>query len=132
MIYETKKYGLKVNKSKCVSNVDQDMNEFPWLGYLLNTENLDVYLDIGQPNDIKSSVKTSFVQNPGNKLYTDCIMSIKSQYSDILFNSKFNSPNAISRNLYNNFYVAALRMETQATALSKGVIKSSNDDFLFL
>ncbi|KAI9263475.1 hypothetical protein EDC94DRAFT_79844 [Helicostylum pulchrum] len=127
MVYETKSYGLKVNKSKCVSNVDQDMKEFPWLGYLLNTENLDVYLDIGTPKDIKSSVITRFAQNSGDKLCTDCMMSIKSQHSDILFDSRFNSRKAINRNLYNNFYVAALRIETQVAATSKG----TNDDFLF-
>ncbi|GAA5806718.1 hypothetical protein MFLAVUS_000066 [Mucor flavus] len=63
MIHETKTYGLKVNR------------KFPWLGYLLNTENLDVFSDIGKPKDIKSSVTTRFARNPANKLYVDCVIN---------------------------------------------------------
>ncbi|KAI9364614.1 hypothetical protein BD770DRAFT_150466 [Pilaira anomala] len=105
--------------------------KFSWIGYLLNTKTLDVYLDLPKPADIQSFVTTAFSGHPGEQLYAGCVRSIKLQFSPILMDGQFNCKETLTRNLYENFFSAALKMETQTTSLGKSIISFTNQDFLF-
>lgn len=56
--------------------------------------------------------------------------AIKSKFYDILMDSEINSKQSISRNLYDNFEFAALKIECQAKALSNSIMGFVNEKCL--
>ncbi|KAG2208288.1 hypothetical protein INT47_006144 [Mucor saturninus] len=132
LIHEIRMFGLRVNTDKCVSNIDDPIEEFSWLGYVFNTENLDVHLNL--PNfinsDVESMVTTEYSKHPGKALLRSCVSAIKGQYHDILMNSSMNSKQAIVRNLYELLYIAALKTEAHSRRLCGSIIGFINESFL--
>ncbi|CAO3702562.1 unnamed protein product [Rhizopus stolonifer] len=120
MTLELPKLGINVNQDKCLSNLEDDIEEFPWLGYLLNTKNLDVHIDVSNStyNDLQSSSYINYSMQPGKALFVSQIKSIKHKIQDILVDSRFNSRDSIIRNLNDNFYITAKRLEIQTTKLA--------------
>lgn len=53
--------------------------------------------------------------------------AIKSKFYDILMDSEINSKQSISRNLYDNFEFAALKIECQVKALSNSIMGFVNE-----
>jgi|JXWR01.1.fsa_nt_gb hypothetical protein len=68
---ELPSYGVEVNQDKCFSNLDQDIKEFPWLGYLFNTKNLDVHINVTSYAflDIQSGTTVEYSKQPGKALF---------------------------------------------------------------
>ncbi|CEI97026.1 hypothetical protein RMCBS344292_11169 [Rhizopus microsporus] len=53
-------YGITVNEEKCLSNLEDDMDEFPWLGYRFNTRNLNVHLDLANATYLGMSYMNTY------------------------------------------------------------------------
>ncbi|KAG1640946.1 hypothetical protein G6F44_006326 [Rhizopus delemar] len=121
MITELPSYGVEVNQDKCFSNLDQDIKEFPWLGYLFNTKNLDVHINVTSYAflDIQSGTTVEYNKQPGKALFFSQMRSIKHKLQDILVNPSFNSRPAIIRNLHDNFYIAARKLEIHVSKILK-------------
>ncbi|KAG0748862.1 hypothetical protein G6F57_003036 [Rhizopus arrhizus] len=133
MITELPSYGVEVNQDKCFSNLDQDIKEFPWLGYLFNTKNLDVHINVTSYAflDIQSGTTVEYSKQPGKALFFSQIRSIKHKLQDILVNPSFNSRPTIIRNLHDNFYIAARKLEIHVSRILKSPGGRYNAKFIF-
>ncbi|KAL9548553.1 hypothetical protein MBANPS3_005623 [Mucor bainieri] len=125
-------FRVSVNKDKCVTNLDTDMPEFSWIGMIFDTKTLNVHIDKSkrQKSDVTSFMTVEYSRKPSKVLLNSGVRAIKSKFYDILMDSEINSKQSISRNLYDNFEFAALKIECQAKALSNGIIGFVNEKCL--
>ncbi|CAO3692766.1 unnamed protein product [Rhizopus microsporus] len=114
-------YGITVNEEKCLSNLEDDMDEFPWLGYRFNTRNLNVHLDLANATylDLVSTVTVDYVGNIEKTLLNSQVRNIKMKMNNILIHTDLNTIRAISRNFKDIFYLSARRLEIQTSKLYK-------------
>ncbi|KAI7907758.1 uncharacterized protein BX663DRAFT_10392 [Cokeromyces recurvatus] len=63
-------YGISANKDKCMSNLIIDIEEFPWLGFKLNTKTLDISIDTTKRKrlDVLSSLTVQYSCQPSKTL----------------------------------------------------------------
>ncbi|CAO0803249.1 unnamed protein product [Mucor circinelloides] len=122
-------FRVSVNKDKCVTNLDNDMPEFSWLGMIFNTKTLNVHIDKSkrQKTDVTSLMTVEYSRKPSKMLLNSGVRAIKSKFYDILMDSEINSKQSISRNLYDNFEFAALKIECQVKALSNSIMGFVNE-----
>ncbi|OBZ91371.1 Telomerase reverse transcriptase [Choanephora cucurbitarum] len=122
-------FGFSVNKSKCVSNLEQDVDEFSWLGYKFNTKNLDIYIDTTRRRKqrVSSLLTVEYTRHPAKALLNTAVRTIKANFHPLLMDSTLHTKEAVKRNLYENFLFAALKMEGQLKALSKSIIGFINE-----
>lgn len=98
-------------------------------------------------SDIESMITTEYSRHPGKSLLESCVRykekyytlhepnrlensAIKGRYHDILMDSNMNSRPAIIRNLYELFYIAAMKTEAHSTRLSKSINGFINERLL--
>ncbi|CEG73056.1 hypothetical protein RMATCC62417_08512 [Rhizopus microsporus] len=114
-------YGITVNEEKCLSNFENDMDEFPWLGYLFNTRNLNVHLDLANAAylDLVSTVTVDYVGNIEKTLLNSQVRNIKIKMNNMLIHTDLNTIRSISRNFKDIFYLSARRLEIQTSKLYK-------------
>ncbi|KAG2215923.1 hypothetical protein INT46_004179 [Mucor plumbeus] len=113
-------FKVSVNKDKCVTNINNDMPEFSWLGLTFDTKTLNVHIDKSarQKIDVTFSLTVEYSRKPSILLLNSGVRAIKSKFYDILMDSDINSKQSIARNLYDNFEFAALKIECQSKELS--------------
>ncbi|KAK4512822.1 Fe2OG dioxygenase domain-containing protein [Mucor velutinosus] len=125
-------FRVSVNKDKCVTNLYNDMSEFSWIGMIFDTKTLNVHIDKSkrQRSDVASFMTVEYSRKPFKALLNSGVRAIKSKFYDILMNSEINSKQSISRNLYDNFEFAALKIECQVKALSNSIMGFVNEKCL--
>lgn len=134
ILYELPKFDkvLFIKKEKSSSNLTEDVEEFVWLGYRINSQTLDVSLDQPQDylNNMKDSITTNYGSNPGRSLYTSCISDIRSKMFPILMDIEFNSKETVLKNLYDNFRIAAAKLESRTSNIAKSQLGPVNQKFI--
>ncbi|CAO3611635.1 unnamed protein product [Mucor hiemalis] len=133
ILYELPKFAqaLSINKEKTCSNLTEDFEDFTWLGYRINCQTLDVSLH--QPENLanmKDSITTQYILNPGQAFYTSCMRDIKSKMYPILMDTTFNSKETVSKNLYDNFRAAAIKLESRTANIAQSELGFINQQYI--
>lgn len=77
--------------------------------------------------DVLASTTVAYDKRPLKHITSVGVSTMKTKFYDILMDVNLNSIETVKRNLYDNFYFVALKIEIQATELAKSVIGMTNE-----
>lgn len=117
-------YGCFINQSKTSTNFEftykgtnvanvytEQPCLFPWCGYLINCETLDIQSDVSRyyGSFLSDSLTIDFGKNPVKKLYHKLAFYLKPKCHAIFLDTEFNSRDTVLLNIFENAIICAMK-----------------------
>ncbi|CAK5268459.1 unnamed protein product [Mycena citricolor] len=115
-------YGCFISQDKTLTNFDYDghLNSiplakgFPWCGYVMDTRDLSVSVEYSRyhDSDLKGTLTVTRGRRPGTAFKHKMLLLAKARTHVIFNDSTLNSQTAVLTNIYQNFLLCALKMNS--------------------
>ncbi|KAL9972745.1 hypothetical protein ACROYT_G019110 [Oculina patagonica] len=136
-------YGCFINHDKTLTNYDavtadgkevkrvSASEKFPWCGFLLDTDTLEVSPDLSRYTGLllRDTLTVSLNAHPGESLRRKLLYSVRPKCHPLLLDQNLNTRQGILLNVYHVFLLTAHKFHTYAKELPRGGQPMDNPSF---